>query len=219
MELIRISSSKLKIMLTPTDMCHFELNNDCIGDDNEKTRRAFRHLMTEIKKQTGFDADDNHISIQYFPSREGGCEMFITHLPALPPATAERINEGTDARAGERGKAPPQRGPSGALAKRGINAFQRDFAYRFDAVEDLLSVCRRLLDLDYIGASQAFRDERKSYYLLLSLLCASPFSLPEELGFINEYGMPENAAMLKLYLKEHGTLLCASNAVSILADL
>ncbi len=219
MELIRISSSKLKIMLTPTDMCHFELTNDCIGDDSEKMRRAFRHLMTEIKKQTDFDADDNHISIQYFPSREGGCEMFITHLPALPAAAKDEAPEDSNTRTETRGRSAHLRAPSGALSKRGIHAFRRDLAYRFDRVEDLLAVCRRLFDLDYIGESQAFRDERKQYYLLLALLCPSPFSLPEELGFITEYGSLENAAFLKLYLTEHGRILCATNAVHRLSSL
>ena len=33
MELIRINARRLKIMLTPTDMSHFELNSDSIGED------------------------------------------------------------------------------------------------------------------------------------------------------------------------------------------
>ena len=209
MELIRISDSKLKIMLTPTDMCHFDLNTDNFGEDSEKTRIAFRHLMDEIKKQIGFDTDDNRISVQYFPSREGGCEMFVTHLQSLPP-----ITDGKDSHALTKQTAlqlqPTQK--SGG-------SFRRDFAYRFETLNDLLRVCKRLQQIGYIGDSSAFRDEKKQYYLLLTLLCASPFSMPEDFHFVLEYGYLENASMLKLYIREHGKLIATPDAVNELSYL
>ena len=70
MELIRISNSKLKIMLTPMDMRQFELSTDNFYDDSEKMHHSFRLLLDEVKRQSGFDADDHRISVQYFPSRE-----------------------------------------------------------------------------------------------------------------------------------------------------
>ena len=45
MELIRISDSKLKIMLTPMDMRQFELSTDNFYDDSEKMHRSFRRLF------------------------------------------------------------------------------------------------------------------------------------------------------------------------------
>lgn len=209
MELIRISDSKLKIMLTPTDMCHFELNTDLFAKDSEQTKIAFRHLMEEIKKQIGFDADDNRISVQYFPSREGGCEMFVTQLQARPP-----ITDGKDERAHSSQKALQLH-----QSQKSNGAFRRDCAYRFETLNDLLLVCKRLQQIGYIGDSSAFRDEKKQYYLLLTLLCSSPFSMPEEFNFVLEYGYWENAAMLKLYIREHGSLIASPDAVSELSSL
>lgn len=208
MELIRISDSKLKIMLTPTDMCHFELNADRIGEDSEQTRRAFRLLMTEIKRQTGLEADDTGISVQYFPSREGGCEMFVTHLHTLPPQTDSKEEHSSPERA-------LQIRPFG----RAGTAFHRDLAYRFEALSDLLAVCKRLFEVRYIGSSSAFSDEGGRYFLFLTFLCASPFSLPDELGFLAEYGNPENASLIRLYLQEHGRALCDTDAVARLSPL
>ena len=48
MELIRISDSKLKIMLTPVDMRQFELNTDNFYDDGEQMHRSFRLLLDEV---------------------------------------------------------------------------------------------------------------------------------------------------------------------------
>ena len=94
MELIRISERKLKIMLTPTDMCHFELNDDSFERDSEKMHRAFRLLLDEVRRQTDFSGDERHLSIQYFPSREGGCEMFISQL--CHDGETEKITDGIE---------------------------------------------------------------------------------------------------------------------------
>ena len=209
MELIRISDSKLKIMLTPTDMCHFELCNDNLGTDSIKTRKAFRHLMDEVKKQTGFEADDRHVSIQYFPSREGGCEMFVTNHPDRSPVMCAKEEKSLAKSTNALFPSPQKAG----------GVFRKDCAYRFDDLNHLLQVCNRLWTIGYIGESSAFRDEKKQYYLILTVLCASPFSMPDELGFVPEYGYWENPSFLKPYIREHGQLLCAPNAVEQLASL
>ena len=203
MELIRISESKLEIMLTPTDMRQFELSTDNFYDDSEKMHRSFRRLFDEVKRQSGFEADDHRISVQYFPSREGGCEMFISNLSNDREKTSCALT--------------PTQGMHPATRTRG--SFCRSFAYRFEGLEELLSVCRRLLPMDYITASSAYRDDAGRYYLFLSTFAASPFATPEELYFVVEYGSLENASQLRLYLAEHGTIICAEDAVGTLGAI
>ena len=209
MELIRISSRKLKIMLTPTDMSHFELNSDSIGEDSVKTHRAFRMLLAELKDQVGFDTDDRHLSVQYFPSREGGCEMFISNL-----AESDETEEGDPLT-----KQPSKTALQPRNGRKQNDCFRRDFAYRFQSLSDLMTVCHRLDTIDYICESAAYRDECRQYYLFLSTLSSSPFSMPDEIGFIVEYGNIENAAVRRLYLREHGTPICEANAIACLSAL
>ena len=203
MELIRISDSKLKIMLTPTDMRQFELSTDNFYDDSEQMHRSFRLLLDEVRRRSGFEADDHRISVQYFPSREGGCEMFISNL------------------SGEKDRATcaltPAQGIQPTTRTRG--SFCRSFAYRFEGLDELLSVCRRLLPMDYISASSAWRDDAGRYYLFLNTFTPSPFATPEELYFVVEYGSVENAAQLRLYLAEHGAVVCAEDAVGTLGAI
>ncbi|MBQ9796731.1 MAG: adaptor protein MecA [Clostridia bacterium] len=207
MELIRISDRKMKIMLTPTDMHHFELNADSFGEDSIQMHRAFRLLLEEVKRRTGFEADDHRISVQYFPSREGGCEMFISNVSS---------NSADDE---ESGSCPLEKGKALQLRRQSHNSFHRECAYRFFSLSDLLAVCCRLLKNGYIGSSSAHRDEKDCYYLILNVLSPSPFSIPEDLQFIVEYGSIENAAALKLYLLEHGSMICNENAVHQLGSL
>lgn len=203
MELIRISNSKLKIMLTPMDMRQFELSNDNFYDDSEKMHRSFRLLLDEVKRQSGFEADDHRISVQYFPSREGGCEMFISNLSGDK----------------ENGSCALTPAPEMQPAPRTRGSFSRSFAYRFEGLDELLSVCRRLLPMDYINASSAWQDDTGQYYLFLNTFSTSPFATPEELYFVVEYGTIENASQLRLYLAEHGTVICAENAISTLGGI
>lgn len=203
MELIRISDSKLKIMLTPMDMRQFELSCDNFYDDSEKMHRSFRKLFDEVRRQSGFEADDHRISVQYFPSREGGCEMFISNLA---PETDRSTCALTPA-----SKIQP--------APRTHPSFCRLFAYRFERLGELLSVCHRLQSFDYINESSAWRDDAGRYYLFINTVAASPFATPEELYFVVEYGHLENAAQLRLYLSEHGEVVCAEDAVSTLGGI
>ena len=83
----------------------------------------------------------------------------------------------------------------------------------------MLQACRRLKGAGYAGESAAYRDERGAYFLLFSVLSASPFSMPEQWGFIAEYGAVENAAHLRIYILEHGHVICPHDAVECLATL
>ena len=89
MELILISDKKLKVMLSASDMQKYELDNDTIDYDNTETRRAFWQILDEAKHKTGFDAASEKVFIQVYPSRGGGCEMYVTKLGALSSALPE----------------------------------------------------------------------------------------------------------------------------------
>lgn len=209
MELIRISDRKLKIMLTPMDMCHFELNPESFDEDSAQMHRAFRLLLDEVRRQTDFDADDSRISVQFFPSRGGGCEMFISNLQRdkeLEPskkATVPAPRVSTELR--------PYRRRGGS--------FRRECAYRFASLGHLLSACRRLLLCGCVSESSAYRDESGDYLLLLTVCSTTPYSTPEELEFVVEYGSLENPSWLRLYILEHAQPICSGNAVDALGAL
>ncbi len=78
MELILISESKLKIMLSQRDMEKYELSLSDIDSENRACKRAFGKLLEEAKARTGFCATQKNLYIQIFPGRSGGCEIFIT---------------------------------------------------------------------------------------------------------------------------------------------
>jgi len=141
MELILINNSKLKVMLTPADMESYAITCDTIDYENTETRRAFWNILDEAKHKTGFDAASDRVFIQVYPSRNGGCEMYVTKLVHNDcPLTC-----GIDVRR--------------AVTMREI--------YSFADIDDLLNVCSQLAVNGYIDDSSAFSDEN-NYYLILS---------------------------------------------------
>lgn len=84
MELIKISDSKLKIALTPTDMEKYSLDIQTMDYDKTETRSAFWQLLDEAKHKTGFDAASEKIFVQIYSSAGGGCEMYVTKLKRPP---------------------------------------------------------------------------------------------------------------------------------------
>ncbi len=76
MELILISNSKLKIMLSAEDMKKY--NIECDGET--ALRRGFKPVLDMARRDCGFDTEGGRLLVQVFPSRGGGCEMFITRV-------------------------------------------------------------------------------------------------------------------------------------------
>jgi negative regulator of genetic competence, sporulation and motility len=83
MEWIRISQNKLKIMLTAEDARHYELNCEQADYTDILTRTAFREILTDVKREAEFDASEDKVYIQMYPSKEGGCELFVTKIGLL----------------------------------------------------------------------------------------------------------------------------------------
>ena len=78
-----ISDNKLKVMLCEEDLKGFQLKADQLDYSNTDTKRMFWDVLSKAKHQTGFDTDGQRVLVQLYPSKEGGCEMFVTKIGLL----------------------------------------------------------------------------------------------------------------------------------------
>lgn len=209
MELILINSSKLKIMLSGDDMKKYDLDTDSIDYDTTATRRAFWNILDDARSQTGFDAASDKLFIQLYPSKKGGCEMYVTKMgePRLPVKGDHAVS---GAARGNVQVIPTEKYGGGR---------EHTDAYVFEEMEALLCVCRRLLSLGFEGESYAYRDRRGQFFLLLCQYGYGVYASLDEFSFISEYGRAENVGRVKLYISEHAACLCAHNAVEQLGVL
>ena len=180
-------------MLSQSDMSEFELSCDSIDYDNTETRRALWSILDLAKHKTGFDAAQNRVYIQVYPSRGGGCEMFVTKL-------------GRNFRA-EQTSSEKKAGPLTRVCKhQGIYRFAK-------GVLPLLSSCATLKKMGYPGRSSAYSDTRgDAAYLVLD-------ESQGKFSFLCEFGGVRLSSPAAEYISEHCSPICENDAVERLAEL
>lgn len=198
MELIRISDSKLKIILTESDMRRYALTDENLSYENADVRRAVREMLAEAREESGFVADAERMLIEVYPSRGGGCELYVTKILAPAPADTK--------------KAPPPP----AREER-----TRPVVYLLPSLADLLRICRHLAATDYRGESAAYIGEGDACYLVLSEPLrgvgyphSAPLYHPAE-----EYGERCSGNTKLTYVREHAHCLLDTDAVARLSAL
>lgn len=194
MELILVSENKLKIMLSRQDMEHYELSSEELDYDCTETRRAFWAILDEAKHKTGFDAARERVFIQMYPSREGGCEMYVTKVGVIPALARDSV-----------------RGGEMRIARMGI--------YSFPSVSALVAFCRTMLARGEGGeesSAYAMDDGR-------AILVMREYRVPSEYAdtymVAPEFDGRSLSKSRLPYIKEHGACLCKTDAVRTLGML
>ena len=193
MDHIYINDHKLKIMLTDNDMKKYSLDAGELDYNDKETRCILWDILSEAKESTGFDTDGGKIFIQLYPSKEGGCEMYVTKLGG-PSYNKEADN----------------------LSSKKTSEGKRECAYSFDSLDSLLSVCRRLSSLGYSEKSSAWSLSDK-YYLIINEPEENAYIPLSECSFIREYGKSESARHTRLLISERAECICPDNAIDTLA--
>lgn len=195
MELIRISDSKLKITLDAEDMAHYAITSDLLNYENRETRRIIWQILDEAKEQTGFHAATDRILIQVYPSRAGGCEMYVTKL--LPPMARKAEGE-----------------------KIHMREEKREL-YFFSELNMLLRACKQLALREQLRGSAVYVLPEGGYYLFLwGGECECQAEPPSAYNPAEEYGERQKCGSARLaYIREHAACLCEGNAVHRLAAL
>lgn len=213
MELIMISQSRLKIMLTAQDMQKYSLGTE-IDYSDSVTRKVFRNILKEAKEKTGFNAESEKIYVQFYPSKKGGCELYITkindELDYLDFEDEETVKS--------RPSKPPEHS-FGFIPPAKSPPRERRRAFSFDSTEHLIAVCKRLLSIKWNGKSRAYKSADGKFHLMISDKSSSSFSVLDRLSFITEYGKCESYSELEIYLCEYGEAICKEKAVEKLGVL
>lgn len=204
MDLIKISDTKLKIMLTSADMKQYDLHNDNVSIADRHVRNVLRQLLADAKQKTGFDGDMTRLYVQMYPCADGGCELFISKADQNIMQVGTNVQALCVTQQVERPTSSKERLGSEMLA------------YSFTCLEDIVSVCKHLDRMGFCGTSSAFVDQKHTYYLVLSEIGHASLYSPDEYSILGEYGLRENARTLKTYLGEYCKQICEQNAVQTL---
>ncbi len=200
MELLLITQKKLKIVLTRADMAEYAITCDMLDYDNTETRRAFWAILDDVKHKIGFDAAEDRIYIQVYPSRDGGCEMYVTKI-------CKKSEEG-----------------SVLFSKKKLSFFEKTI-YKFTSLENMLSASASLAKGGFsskTSPSAAFFDESGNYYLKIEQ--NDEITSPEKRKSISgadllwEFGERLDSTA-EVWLAEHAKCILSDNAVEIYSSL
>ncbi len=190
MELIVISDTRLKIVLTPKDMEAYALDFEDTYE-NGSARESIIELFRDVKKRCGFDIADERVVVQVWQSADGGCELYISK------------SDGSD------------KMPVNQKRERQVRYIKQ--TYVFDDLNALLTVCRALLAKSYGRTSDAYVGDDDKWYLVLE--AESVRDKPHDLSFVEEYAVKQGSALANLVLVEHAKLVAHTDAVGVLAPL
>lgn len=203
MELILINESKLKIMLTADDMEDYSISNENMSYENTDTRKMFGKILEKAKEKTGFDSSLGKLFIQVYPSKNGGCEVYVT---------TERV--GAQNKKSDRKGTPPKK--------------KKEYCvYVFSDFSSVLCACSLLHICKYEYESSLYCEGlslSKKYYLVLQeeVMLNGQYNKkrpPSKSDLASEYGKKLDGKNMLMYINEHAEELVATNAVSALANL
>ncbi|MBQ7365162.1 MAG: adaptor protein MecA [Clostridia bacterium] len=80
MDFIVIRDKKLKIALQKEELAVYGLTVEGFDYSNVETKKALWQILAKAKSEVGFDAADQALYVEVYPSRRGGCEIFVTKL-------------------------------------------------------------------------------------------------------------------------------------------
>lgn len=194
MELLRINDKKLKILLTKEDMTAYSLTAETLDYNNTETKRAFWSILDEAKHKTGFDAAKDKIYVQIYPSRGGGCELYVTKLTDGKHASARLMTE----------KPPAEK-----------------LLFRFETLGDLLAACACLAECGFAEDSSAYAETHTCYLALEKAWEEEEkktLRQPTSADLVAEFGK-RLSPTYEAFLSEHAECICPHNAVERLAAL
>ncbi|MBE6670590.1 MAG: adaptor protein MecA [Ruminococcaceae bacterium] len=209
MELILISESKLKIMLTADDMENYSISNEYLSYEKKETRRVFEKLLDEAREKTGFNSTSDRIFIQVYPSKNGGCEVYVT------------LNCDEKENDGKIDKRTKDKSPN-------VRNKRENCLYSFENIDDAISACCILKRNGYRNESSFYSDKSDSatvrYYLLLQEEVVQnqqgrKRKSVSKSDLANEFGKRLSSKEWLLYIKERADVIVGKNAVDVIGAL
>lgn len=80
MEFTTLGKLSIRIRLEPSDMDKYGVSYGDMDYKNARTKHIIWELLDKAKESAGFDTDGKRLHIQIFPSKQGGCELYISKL-------------------------------------------------------------------------------------------------------------------------------------------
>ena len=195
MEFLLVGDSKLKIVMSDTEVAAHGLSSAASAVDSPTTRRSFWRVLKLAEGEVGFNPTDDKVLVQFYPMKNGGGELFVTKLGLLSDSSARTV----------------------ARSDRVAILSHRCGYYRFDSLGDLISATAALRATvrDTPPLTDVYIDQHCRYYLSVDEYGKG--GEPSEYPVLTEYAKWLTAD-LSAYIAEHCLRLSDGDGIALFAE-
>ena len=196
MEVLKISNTKIKIMLTPDDIKKYAIDIDDVDYNDTRTRGKVWKILDFVKKNHGFSPDGDKLLIQFYPSKDGGAELFVTKLTGLSRGNERSMSKSENV----------------------TMLDSKKTMYNFASFAELIQASKIISGAKSIKESELFYSDSEGYYLEITERGASRLGQICEFAILLEFATKTPSEKIP-YITEHCKKLTDGAAVEQLARL
>ncbi|MCL2874031.1 MAG: adaptor protein MecA [Defluviitaleaceae bacterium] len=213
MEIVRISNTQVKFILTKTDLLEHNIKITELAYGSKKAQEFFKHMMEQAFVECSFEADNSPLMIEAIPTAIDSITIIVTKV-SNPEQIEEKFNMiprvNDTAKVKFKSKRPIM--PAKAPENNDI------VIYSFDCLDKAIDASIRINSI-FIGDSMLFKHEESYFIYVVNNLTSENGSKMDLVDMImGEYGQKHAVtAISKFYLQEHCEVMIENDAISKLA--
>lgn len=202
MKFNRLNDDKLQILISKDDLQERDLKKWDIVPYNPVAQKMFQDILEEAYQECGFEVEqDTQLMIEAYPMTGESMLLTVTKVGSMGKGLfdldfLEHQDDNTI---------------DDFLSDDGVKLEMDEIVYRFDDLEDVIAVAKRVAS-QYDAFSSLYKCGRRYY-----LIADSAAVLGADMAILSEYGEIEDISAC--YLLEHGQMMIDNEALKRLASL
>ena len=191
MEFLVICPTKLKIVLSATEALSYGMTAKDGEYEGAGIRTSLGQILARAESEAGFKVGSEQVLVQLFPTKDSGCEIFVTKLSKL--SVKERKSLAT---------------------KDSLNTYAgRECVYCFDSLDNLICAARALIGRE--GKWDVYLANSGEYYVVFKEHSVDGFS---DFDILCEYATRKKSLPPEVR-GERGKLLCREKGIDVFSKL
>ena len=212
MEIIRISNTQVKFILTKNDLSDHNIKITELAYGSQKAQELFKHMMEQAFVECSFETENTPLMIEAIPTAVDSITIIVTKV-TNPEQIEEKFNMLPRVQDIGRAKFKSKRPVVPAKMPESL-----DMAiYSFDCLDKVIDVSVRI-GSRFSGTAMLFKHEMKYFLYIENDLRESGSDMIFFETVMSEYGQKHAVTTIsRYYLEEHGEIIIGSDAIKKLA--
>lgn len=242
MKIEKVNENQIRCTLTSADLSSRKIKLSELSYGSEKARNLFYDMITQAHNEFGFEANGIPLMIEAIPSKDSlilnitkvsDPEELDTRFSSFssPQSSSgelhfsgadgilnlmKKIKEVTEKAISNKETSDDTKNLSSDNTPEAVNLIE---AFRFSSLDDVINASRAVKAL-IASKNSLYKYETDAYLIILHCSKESPEISNRICNILSEYGFSDHCCdASESYLREHGYLMIADNALQRLAEI